>query len=151
MIYKQFKSEPAHGTRSGYAWHRRDRKEDACLECQEAERAYWRNQRIIRKEEINRLRRDWRFRTPNARRHFRRNDSEPGNYSEQDVLNTYGTNCHICLEPIDLSAPRKCGDEGWERGLHIDHVYPLSKGGSDSLDNVRPSHGQCNVRKWATI
>jgi 5-methylcytosine-specific restriction endonuclease McrA len=35
--------------------------------------------------------------------------------------------------------------------LHIDHVYPLSKGGLDTLENVRPSHGKCNIVKWATL
>jgi hypothetical protein len=145
------KSEPEHGTRSGYDWHRRDRKEDPCIPCQEAERAYWKNQRVIRKEQINTLRKDWRFRTPNARRHFRRNNTEPGNYSDEDVLSTYGLDCHICKVPVNLSAPRKVGQDGWEHGLHIDHVYPLSKGGLDTLENVRPAHGKCNIVKWATI
>jgi 5-methylcytosine-specific restriction endonuclease McrA len=50
-----------------------------------------------------------------------------------------------------MSAPRKVGQDGWEHGLHIDHVYPLSKGGLDTLENVRPAHGKCNIVKWATI
>jgi hypothetical protein len=145
------KQEPEHGTRSGYDWHKRDNKEDPCLPCQEAERAYWKHQRVIRKDQINTLRKDWRFRTPNARRHFRRNNTEPGNYSEADVLSTYGLDCHICQTPIDLNAPRQVGQYGWEKGLHIDHVYPLSKGGLDTIENVRPSHGRCNVIKWATV
>jgi hypothetical protein len=145
------KSEPEHGTRSGYDWHRRDKQEDPCQDCINAERAYWKNQRIIRKEQINRLRKDWRFRTPNARRHFRRNNTEPGNYSEAQVLLTYGQTCHICQTLIDLNAPRQVGKDGWEKGLHIDHVYPLSRGGLDTIENVRPSHGQCNVIKWATV
>jgi len=147
----RFKKEPQHGTRSGYDWHRRDKKEMPCSECQEAERAYWRHQRVIRKDQINRLRRIRNFVRPNAKRHFRRNNTEPGNYSELQVIQTYGTNCHICSNPIDFTAPRKVGQTGWEKGLHIDHVYPLSKGGLDTLENVRPSHGQCNVIKWATI
>jgi len=53
--------------------------------------------------------------------------------------------------PIDLSAPRQCGKPGWDNGLHIDHLYPLSKGGSDNLDNVRPAHGRCNVIKSAKV
>ena len=145
------KSEPEHGSRSGYDWHRRDKQEEPCQDCTSAERAYWKNQRIIRKEQINRLRRDWRFRTPNARRHFRRNNTFPGNYSDSDVLSTYGIDCHICQTSIDLNAPRQVGQPGWEKGLHIDHVYPLSKGGLDTLENVRPSHGQCNIIKWATV
>ena len=145
------KVEPPHGTRSGYDWHRRDMKEEPCSDCNEAERVYWRNQRVIRKNQINTLRRDWRFRTPNARRHFRRNNTDPGNYSDQDVLSTYGLNCHICKTPIDLSAPRQVGKLGCEKGLHIDHVYPLSKGGLDTMQNVRPAHGRCNIIKYNTV
>ena len=126
-------------------------KQEPCLSCQDAEKSYWKNQRIIRKEQINTLRKDWRFRTPNANRHFRRNNTEPGNYSDADVLSTYGLDCHICQTPIDLNAPRQVGQDGWEKGLHIDHVYPLSKGGLDTIENVKPSHGKCNIVKWATL
>lgn len=63
------------------------------------------------------------------------------------VLEVYGSTCHLCGEPVDLEAPRRSGVKGWEYGLHIDHVIPLSKRGPDSLANVRPSHGICNLRK----
>ena len=75
------------------------------------------------------------------------NGFEP--YKEIQVLEIYGKDCHICLGPIDLSAPRQPGLHGWEIGLHIDHVIPLSKGGPDTIDNVRPAHGSCNVKKHA--
>lgn len=70
-------------------------------------------------------------------------------YTTQQVLDTYGTDCHICLEPIDLDAPRKQGEPGWEKGLHLDHVLPLKLGGPDKLANVKPAHGECNIRKNA--
>ena len=70
-------------------------------------------------------------------------------YKESQVLDMYGSDCHICLNPIDLLAPRQPGIKGWEYGLHIDHVIPLSKGGPDTLGNVRPAHGSCNVKKHA--
>lgn len=35
-------------------------------------------------------------------------------------------------------------------GLHIDHVKPLSKGGSHMLSNLRPACPTCNIRKGAT-
>lgn len=70
-------------------------------------------------------------------------------YNDQDVLDLYGTDCHICGEPINLNAPRGCGPEGWELGLHIDHLIPLANGGDDTIENVRPSHGLCNVKKGA--
>ena len=70
-------------------------------------------------------------------------------FSVQDVLEKWGTDCHICNEPIDLTAPR-IKVPGWERGLHLDHVVPLSRGGADTLDNVKPAHGLCNAAKGAT-
>jgi hypothetical protein len=76
-------------------------------------------------------------------------ESEP--YTDQQVLDIYGTDCHICSEPIDMSAPRQTSEEGWEMGLQIDHVTPIALGGPDSLDNVRPSHGLCNTRKGAKL
>lgn len=72
-------------------------------------------------------------------------------YTEAEVLNLYGTNCHLCDQPIDLEATRRCGLPSWELGLHIDHIIPLSKGGSDTLENVKPAHGICNVRKSSKI
>ena len=68
-------------------------------------------------------------------------------FTSEDVIAKYGTDCHLCGDPIDLGAPRRIGYEGWETGLHLDHVIPLSRGGEHSLSNCRPSHGLCNVRK----
>jgi len=72
-------------------------------------------------------------------------------YTEAQVLELYGTNCHICGDPIDLSLNRKIGSESWEMSLHIDHVIPISKGGPDTLANVKPSHGKCNLKKRANL
>lgn len=44
---------------------------------------------------------------------------------------------------------RRCGEPGWEDGLHLDHVVPLSKGGPDLITNVKPSHARCNLAKSA--
>ena len=73
------------------------------------------------------------------------NGVEP--YTEEEVLNLYGVDCHICNEPIDMEAPRQPGKEGWQKGLHIDHLIPLLHGGPDTLENVRPAHGLCNISK----
>ena len=56
------------------------------------------------------------------------------------VLDYYGTECHVCHFPG--------ADE-------VDHVVPLSQGGSDQLENLRPIHGarygpdSCHARKTA--
>jgi 5-methylcytosine-specific restriction endonuclease McrA len=77
-------------------------------------------------------------------------------FSETDIINKYGTNCHLCNGEIDLNAPRQARKkgplgQGWEKGLHIDHVVPIALGGSDTLDNVRPAHAFCNLSKGAKI
>lgn len=139
------------GTMSGYNIHTRKLKEQPCDACREAMRAHWKQQRVNRKEPINTLRRAWRQRTPGGNRRGRRYKGEVGLYSDIQVVEMYGARCHICNGPIDLDAPRQCGKSGWEKSLHIDHVFPLSKGGLDTIENVRPSHGQCNIIKWATV
>jgi 5-methylcytosine-specific restriction endonuclease McrA len=68
-------------------------------------------------------------------------------YTLEDIFKEYGFNCFICGKAIDLSAPRQPGKNGWELGLHIDHLISLKNGGADSLQNVRPTHGKCNLKK----
>jgi|694.fasta_scaffold29915_1 5-methylcytosine-specific restriction endonuclease McrA len=94
--------------------------------------------------------REWGRRKNRKREALRRNNGHVP-YSEKQVLDTYGVVCHICKTDIDLSAPRQCGKPGWQKGLQIDHLIPISKGGPDMLENVRPSHGKCNIDKKANL
>lgn len=75
--------------------------------------------------------------------------SEP--YTTQQILDLYGTDCHLCHEPIDLDAPRVQGRQGWERGLNLEHVIPISRGGTNMINNVKPSHALCNMKKHAKV
>lgn len=77
------------------------------------------------------------------------NGHEP--YTEQEVVDKYGTLCHVCQKDIDLNASRKVGVGDWKLGFHIDHLIPLAKGGSDDLNNVRPAHAECNLFKNAKM
>jgi 5-methylcytosine-specific restriction endonuclease McrA len=70
-------------------------------------------------------------------------------YTENEVIDIYGTKCHICKNEIDFLAPRRVGARNWQNSLHIDHVVPISKGGKDSIENVKPSHALCNIIKNA--
>jgi 5-methylcytosine-specific restriction endonuclease McrA len=83
------------------------------------------------------------------RRRARKRSSVFEYYSTEQVLEKYGTICHLCNEPVDLNAPRRVGRPGWEKGLHIDHVVEISKGGPDTLENVKPAHGICNLERNA--
>lgn len=75
--------------------------------------------------------------------------SEP--YTAETITALYGSDCHLCSGAIDLDAPRTPGVVGWEWSLHLDHVIPLSQGGTDLIENVRPSHALCNLRKARSI
>ena len=39
------------------------------------------------------------------------------------------------------------GKPGWQSGLHLDHVVPTSLGGGNTVANVGPTHGFCNISK----
>jgi 5-methylcytosine-specific restriction endonuclease McrA len=69
-------------------------------------------------------------------------------YSAQLILEIYGYNCYICFCPIDVNVDRKIGkNKSWQFALHLDHVIPLSKGGTDLIENIRPTHAVCNLKK----
>ena len=109
------------------------------------------------KEKIKESKKEYRQNNPHKARETDRkrralrqaNIHEP--YTENQVLKLYGTDCHICKKPVNLSANRSPGAPGWQQGLHIDHVIPLSQGGPDTLDNAKPAHGLCNLQKHASI
>jgi len=68
-------------------------------------------------------------------------------YLVSQIIELYGSNCYICNKKIDLNATRSTGKLGWQNGLHLDHVIPISRGGIDSIENIRPSHAICNLKK----
>ena len=79
------------------------------------------------------------------RRRARKLNNGYSPYTLEQVLEEYGAVCYLCELPIDLEIPRSPGSSSI--GLHLDHVVPLSRGGSDSLDNVAPTHARCNLTK----
>lgn len=84
-----------------------------------------------------------------SRRRSLKNKNGFSIYTEAQVLELYGSNCSLCGKEIDMKASRLAGRGEWEYGLNIDHVIPISKGGPDTIENVRPSHVLCNIRKGA--
>ena len=144
------------GTTGGYARHLR-LKETTCPECRAAHRARLKKYYENNYDRFYQATRKWTLankdkvkiykRQSDARKRAKQANVYREPYTEQQVIDLYGTLCHICSTEIDFQATRICGQEGWEMGLHIDHVIPLSKNGPDTLENVRPSHAICNMRK----
>lgn len=139
------------GTRSGYNRHLR-LNEEVCFDCREAQNSYDRQRhendpeyfRIKNKRTENKEKKRARWR----KREAMRKGSYVSSYLDSDVIDLYGTTCYICLQDIDMSASRRSGiGHNWEHGLHIDHIVPLSKGGPDCIENVRPAHAICNLKK----
>jgi 5-methylcytosine-specific restriction endonuclease McrA len=135
------------GSNAGYIAHSR-RGENYCDDCRIAH-----SQSIKKYDKLNPeslKRRASKYRKANPEKFAAYNltyQLRLKSYSFDDIVKNYGTNCHICNDPIDFSAPRKVGKEGWQMGFHIDHIVPISKGGVDNLENVRLSHGICNLKK----
>ena len=116
--------------------------------------ALWYNNNRDVKLEKNK---NWDKNNPDKKRYYARkrralkNNAISDKYLDSDILLKYGSDCYICKNAIDLSAPRSIGSKGWEKSFHIDHVVPLSKGGNDTIENVRPSHGLCNLKKGSSL
>lgn len=68
--------------------------------------------------------------------------TKPSGVWFEQVLATYGSNCYLCQQDIDLDLPRTS-----KRGATVDHILPLSRGGQDELHNLRLVHWDCNRAK----
>jgi len=86
--------------------------------------------------------------------HIRRVKKFGGDYDRgitlKSAIKRFGLTCSICGEQCDLndrSYSKYCG------ALYpsVDHIIPLSKGGTHTWDNVQIAHIICNSRKETTI
>lgn len=88
--------------------------------------------------------REWRKANPEAWARINRANQKrrrEGGVIDRDVIIARdGMVCHICGEIIGSMAE-----------LNMDHVIPLSKGGPNTPENVKPSHAICNARKGVSI
>jgi 5-methylcytosine-specific restriction endonuclease McrA len=66
----------------------------------------------------------------------------PIRISADAIIERDGNVCHICNSEINLSLARNS-----RFGATIDHVIPVSKGGADTLENMRLAHWICNIKK----
>lgn len=75
-------------------------------------------------------------------RRARKRKAPSENYTTQEVYNKTNGVCGICGERIILGA--KVNDP---MRLTVDHIIPLSLGGTDYFNNVQPAHSICNSKK----
>lgn len=86
------------------------------------------------------------LRDKNRKRRFRIRSTRLEKFTESDVRLRSGDDCYICGSPIDFELKHPdpmCPS--------LDHIMPVSKGGSHTLDNVAMTHLRCNQRKSATV
>ena len=62
--------------------------------------------------------------------------------THEEVAERDSFTCYLCGDLVDMSLPRTS-----RFGATLDHVIPISKGGVDSLDNLKLAHWVCNIRK----
>lgn len=76
------------------------------------------------------------------RRRARRKNSLVETYSRIDIFDRDNGVCYLCKESIDITLE-------WPdpRSFTVDHIQPISKGGSDTPSNVSASHWICNLSK----
>jgi 5-methylcytosine-specific restriction endonuclease McrA len=53
-----------------------------------------------------------------------------------------GTVCSLCGEPLDFTLAR-----AHFNAATLDHVIPLSRGGTNDIDNLRAAHRSCNEQR----
>ena len=75
-----------------------------------------------------------------GRRRARKAATQTGPVDLAQILARDGMICHICSGVIESMAD-----------LHFDHIIPLSKGGPHTMENIAPSHAQCNMHKGARL
>lgn len=117
------------------AWRQTHREQTA-----NSAREYRERHRLERSEYM----RGWHRRNPGARRAYRHNREArkrdlPGTHSAADVRAQYerqSGRCYYCQKVV-------------VSGYHVDHVIPLSKGGSNGPENIVIACADCNLRKNA--
>jgi hypothetical protein len=67
-------------------------------------------------------------------------------YHDSDIFLRDRWTCGLCGRPVDESVPRS-----QRTGATIDHVVPVSLGGTDEPRNVRLAHRTCNSARGASL
>jgi 5-methylcytosine-specific restriction endonuclease McrA len=78
----------------------------------------------------------------NARKNHKRRAVGKPVLSTRQIAERDGNNCHLCGKDVDLSLSGR-----HQRGPTIDHIVPVSLGGTNDPENLALAHRDCNVKK----
>jgi 5-methylcytosine-specific restriction endonuclease McrA len=145
--YQRFRTPPPCGTYAGYDYHRRQALEDPCDPCRQAMSLHWQIQRLKRGDIINALRNKNSHHIQQKRKAAMMN-TEYEKFNDADMFERWGYLCHICEIEVDITIPQRDEKGNYNlQALHRDHVVAVTRGGGHTLENVRPAHAGCNIRK----
>jgi hypothetical protein len=82
----------------------------------------------------------YRYHSSLRRARLQASESEP--YRRGEVFNRDDGICQLCSKPVDRLAVYPD-----PMSMSVDHVIPISWGGSDTLSNVQLAHLVCNLKK----
>lgn len=135
----------AHGKRYTYIKHK-----CRCLDCVASEKAYQADYHAKNKEKRNEKTRAWRLENPgydktregykeiaaikNGNRRALKKNAGSYSISKEEMSKLYASACTYC---------------GSSDNITIDHVIPLSRGGSHSVSNLVSACAKCNMSKGA--
>lgn len=69
-------------------------------------------------------------------------DTKSEFYTMGEIIERDKSICHLCNNIVDNNYPPR-----HKMSASIDHVIPISKGGTDTRDNIKLAHYGCNSRK----
>jgi len=151
-VTNRIKLAHQHGTGPGdYDRCRKNNNGVACAPCKAAAAKYAR-EKFHSDPKYKEAEKRWRQANPHKvyrdnKDRALKNGGKHNYYTRQHIFDRDGYNCYLCNTPVDLKANHIQGQPGWELYPHIEHVKPLSKGGDDTLANVKIAHAICNIRK----
>jgi hypothetical protein len=144
-----------HGTTVGDYDRCKRKNKTACAPCKAVAAKYVRN-KFKTDPKYKEADKRWKKANPrkravNNRDRARRNGAKVSYYTREHIFKRDGYDCYLCNRPVDLQANPVQGQPNWELYPHVEHVIPLSKGGDDTLDNVKIAHAICNINKGTRL
>ena len=131
-----------------------------CKECDRPKKAKWRaehpdlmilyanNWNALHPEFVKQFNIDWKEAHPGKRREYsqrrraRMQTQEIEIFSDLEIFERDGWICQICFDVIDPEI--KLPDV---MCVSLDHIMPISRGGSHTRINVQAAHLKCNTKK----